>query len=138
MFETQIQSSFVSQVAPLGFADAAEAADGLTDRTVTAGPVRLELEERTGQGLAGAVWYGGVLHTGSRLIPTVKVDVVVSPWSAGRSEIGIRPLSRLGRLDSARADRFYRAAWAVLPELVDRLGVTQPAVPVEIGLKVAA
>jgi hypothetical protein len=139
MFETPIQSSFVSQVAPIGFADAAGAADDLTGLSVTAGRTRLEVQERVGNGWAGAIWYSGVLYTGSVLIPAVKVDVVLSPWSAGRTEVGIRPLGRLGRLDSARARRFFDAAWSVLPPLVDRLSVTEPvSVPVDAGLKVAA
>jgi hypothetical protein len=128
MFDTPIQSTFVSQVAPLGLADAVDAADQLVGQTITAGRSRLEVTARLGDGLAGAVWYSGTLRTGSSLIPSVRVDVVVSPWSAGRTEIGIRPLGRIGRPDSLRAHRFFDAAWAVLPELAGQLALTETAV----------
>jgi hypothetical protein len=139
MFETPIHSSFVAQVAPVGFADAADVVEDLSGQTVGTGRARLEIGERIGNGLAGAVWYHGVLRTGAPLMPPVKVDIVVSPWAAGRTEIGIRPLGRLGRLDSLRANRFFDAAWSVMPELVDRLAVAAPVpVPVQTGERVAA
>lgn len=139
MIETQIRSTFVSQVAPLGFADVADAVEKLSGEEVETGRVRLSIQERIGEGLAGAVWYSGVLHTGSRLVPSVKVDVVVSPWSAGRTEIGLRPLSRIGQPSSFRANRFFDAAWAVLPELIDRIGAAVPTdTRLPAGLSVAA
>ena len=139
MFETPIHSSFVSQVAEIGFADGADALEGLAGSRIGTGPVRLEVGERIGTGLAGAVWYSGVLRTGSLLIPSVKVDVVLSPWSAGRTEVGIRPLTRLGRFDSLRATRFFNAAWPVLGQLTARLGATPPVkVPTPAGVRVAA
>jgi hypothetical protein len=137
VFETSVQSTFVSQVAAIAFADAAAAADDLTGLDITAGRVRLEIHERSGNSPAGAVRYSGVLRTGSALIPSVKVDVVLSPWSAGRTEIGIGPLSRLGRSDSFRTSRFFTAAWSVLPVLIDRLEIRRPVEP-PAGLPVAA
>jgi hypothetical protein len=128
----------VSEVAPVGFADAAGAADRLTGQEIVEGRVRLQIKERIGTGLAGAVWYEGVLHAG-RFTPPVRVDVVVSPWSAGRSEIGLRPLSRIGRPESFRAGLFFSAAWAVLPRLVAALSSAAPVrVPASEGLRVAA
>ena len=122
MFDAPIQSTFVSQVAPLGFADAIDAAERLVGREIRAGKARLEINARLGDGLAGAVWYSGLLRTGSGVIPAVRVDVVISPWSAGRVEVGLRPLTRIGRSESLRARRFFDAAWAVVPELSDELG----------------
>jgi hypothetical protein len=139
MTEAPIHSTFVSQVAGIGFADAADAAGRLAGQEVAAGRARLLVKERIADGLAGAVWYSGVLHTGSLLVPTVKVDIVVSPWSSGRTEIGLRPLSRIGRPESLRAGRFFQAAWSVLPTLIDSLQTAQPAVVRrEAELEVAA
>jgi hypothetical protein len=126
MHEAHITSTFTSQVAVQGFADVVDAADRMVGTTITAGRARLEIKERNGDGTAGAVWYDGVLRTGSVLVPSVRVDVVATPWSAGRTEIGVRPLSRLGRFDSLRTARFLNAAWAVLPELVAALGAASP------------
>ncbi len=138
MGEAPFTSTFVSQVAPVGFADAADAADRLTGTEVAAGRARLQVKERIGDGLAGAIWYEGVLRTGRGLLPSVRVDIVVSPWSAGRTEIGLRPLSRIGRPDSIRARRFFDAAWTVMPRLVDLLGTGRPAeAPVTTGLVAA-
>ena len=138
MTEAPITSTFVSHVAPLGFADAVDTADRLVGTAITAGGARLEVGDRIGQGLAGAVWYEGVLKTGSALFPTVRVDIVVSPWSAGRTEVGLRPLSRIGRADSFRADRFFDAAWAVLPVLTDQVTTRTIETPVPADLQVAA
>ena len=139
MLETPIESSYVSQVARIEFSDAAGAADDLTGQEISAGRVRLEIHQRVRDGVPGAVSYQGVLRTGSALIPSVKVDVVLSPWSADRTEIGIRPLSRLGRSDSFRANRFFDAAWSVLPVLVDRVESRLPVeAPSPAGLRVAA
>lgn len=135
MFDAPIQSTFVSQVAHLGFADAIDAADRMVGQEITAGRARLHITARVGDGLAGAVWYSGTLKTGSSLIPSVRVDVVVSPWSAGRTEVGIRPLSRVGRTDSLRARRFFDAAWAVVPQLADELArvAETPVAPVLVA-----
>jgi hypothetical protein len=127
MGEPPVTTSFVSQVAPVAFADAVDVADVLAGRELTAGSARLAVGRRIGDGLAGAVWYEGTLHTGSVLLPATRVDIVVSPWSAGRVEVGIRPLRRLGGPHSLRAARFFRAAWAVLPELIATLSATAPA-----------
>lgn len=138
MGEAPITSTFVSQVVPVGFADAADAADRLTGARVEAGRASLEFKGRIGHGLAGAVWYEGVLRTGHSLFPTVRVDIVVSPWSAGRTEIGLRPLTRIGRPDSFRANRFFAAAWDVLPRLLEQVGTGRPAeAPVTAGLVAA-
>jgi hypothetical protein len=117
----EIHSAFVSQVAPIGFADLAEAFDELAGTEVSAGRAKLHIQQRTGTGFAGAAYYRGTLRTGSALIPTVKVEVVVSPWSSTRSEIGLRPLSNLGHFDSLRSNRFYNAARTVLAEVFDKL-----------------
>lgn len=139
MTETPITSTFVSHVAPVGFADAVEATDRLAGSAIQAGGARLELRQRIGDGLAGGLWYEGLLKTGSPWFPAVRVDVVVSPWSAGRTEIGLRPLTRIGRPDSFRAARFFEAAWAVLPALTEALHAGQvTAAAVEAGLQVAA
>lgn len=111
---TEIHSAFVSQVEQVEFAELADALDQLAGREVTAGRVSLHIGERSGTGFAGAVYYEGTLRTGSLLVPTVKVEVVVSPWSSTRSEVGIRPLTNLGRFDSLRSNRFYRSARSAL------------------------
>lgn len=117
-----ITTTFVSQVARLGFADAVERADSLAGTEISNGSARLSVGERLGDGLAGAVWYSGVLRTGSVLLPLVRVDLVVTPWSAGRVEIGLRPLGRLGSPYSLRSARFFNAAWSVMPSLISALG----------------
>jgi hypothetical protein len=127
MTNGSITTTFVSQVARLGFADALEQADSLIGHEVSNGSARLTIGERIGDGLAGAVWYSGVLRTGSPLLPSVRVDVVVTPWSAGRLEIGLRPLSRLGSASSVRANRFFSAAWRIMPSLVSALGASTVA-----------
>jgi hypothetical protein len=137
MIDSPIQSTFVSQVAPLGFADAIDAADRLVGQEISVGGTRLQVHARLGDGLAGAVWYSGTLRTGSGLIPSVRVDVVISPWSAGRIEVGLRPLSRIGRAESLRARRFFDAAWAVVPELAGELARVAET-PVAAVLQVAA
>src|SRR5438270_4636151 len=136
MLEAPIRSTFVSQVAALGFADAVDRADHLTGEEIVAGRARLEIQERIGDGLAGAVWYSGLLRTGAATRP-LRVDVVVSPWPAGRTEIGLRPLGRLGFTDSLRARRFFSAAWSVLPVLIDRLAAgrrTEVPAPAPVGV----
>ncbi len=138
MIDAPIQTSFVSQTAPLGFADAADEAERLVGQTVTEGRARLEIGPRLGHEDGGAEWFAGLLHTGSRWFRPVPVDVVVSPWSAGRTEIGLRPLRRLGGFYSVRAGRFYQAAWAVLPRLVGRMAVPSVAAPSSAEVRIAA
>jgi hypothetical protein len=118
---TKIYSAVVSQVVPVGFADLAEAADELSGQEITAGRVRLKVNGRVGTGLAGAVRYAGILRTSSPLLPSAKVEVVVSPWSAGRSEVAIHPLTGLGQFDSLRANRFFKSARAALAVAIDSL-----------------
>lgn len=135
----RITTTFVSQVANLPFADTIDAVEALEGRQLGSGAVRLTIGPRIGEGLAGAVWYSGVLRTGSPLVPSVRVDVVVSPWSAGRVEIGIRPLGRLGTAHSLRSGRFFNAAWAVMPALLDELRTAVPAAqPAPVAARAAA
>ena len=122
MNSTPITTTFVSQVARIGFADALERADSLVGQELSNGHARLTIGSRIGDGLAGAVWYSGVLRTGSPLLPTVRVDVVITPWSAGRVEVGLRPLGRLGAANSIRSGRFFSAAWRIMPSLISALG----------------
>jgi hypothetical protein len=118
----EIHSAFVSQVAPMVFADALDSFSDVIGAEVVAGKSRLRVSGPIGTGFADARYFAGTLRTGSALIPSVKVEIVVSPWSAGRTEIGVRPLSSLGHLDSLRSNRFYRAAREVLAALLDRIG----------------
>ena len=106
----KVYSPVVSQVVPVGFAELAQAADGLPGQELTQDQARLKVHDLIGPGLAGAIRYGGTLRTTPALLHTVKVEVVVSPWSAGRSEVAIHPITNLGHLDSGRANRFYQAA----------------------------
>lgn len=138
MAETPITSSFVSHVAGLGFADALDGADRLAGSEVSAAGARLQIKGRIGEGPAGAVWYEAVLRTGFPLFPAVRVDLVVSPWSAGRTELGLRPLSRIGRPESFRAARFFDAAWRVLPRLTELLAAEKAPTVQSAGLRVAA
>lgn len=138
MIETPIRSTFVGQIAKIGFADAIDAADQLVGQEITAGSARLVIKERIGEGLAGAAWYSGLLRTGSKLIPSVRVDVVVSPWSNGRVEVGIRPLGRIGGVDSLRAGRFFAAAWAVLPVLIDTMDAEFEVEHADVAVPAAA
>ena len=123
---TQILSSVVPQVVPVGFADLAQAADRLPGTAVAAGDTRLEVGGRSGAGFADAVRYRATLRT-SALLPSLKVEVVVSPWSAGKSEVAIQPVTNLRRLDSLRAKRFFKAALSILPVLVEHLLAGAPA-----------
>lgn len=113
--------TFVSNVAEVGYADAVEAMETRVGHEVVVGGVRLHLQVQTVDSVSGMTWMSGVLHTGSALSRPVKVDVVLSPWSAHRTEVGIRPISRTGAPDSLRTRRFLDAAWAVLPELTARV-----------------
>ena len=116
----EIHTSVVSQVVAVGFADLAQAADLLPGSEVTQGRTRLKVGKSAGPGLAGAVRFDATIRT-SPVVPALRVEVVVSPWSAGRSEVAIHPVTGLGQLDSLRTKRFVRAALSVLPGLIDRL-----------------
>jgi hypothetical protein len=118
---TEIQSAFVSHVEPVEFGELAAAVEALAGREVTVGRATLQIGQRSGTGFAGAVCYDGTLRTGSLLVPSVKVELVVSPWSSARSELGIRPLTHLGRFDSLRSNRFYTAARSVLQALFEKV-----------------
>lgn len=120
-------SEVVPQVVPVGFADLAEAAEGLPGREFAAGRARLQVHGPVGQPLDGMIRLGGTLRTGSLVLPRVTVEVVISPWSAGRSEVAIHPITHLGPFDSLRANRFFEAAAAVLPGVIDDLGARVPA-----------
>jgi hypothetical protein len=122
----KIYSAVVSEVVPVGFADLAQAADELPGMEITADRARLKVHGRLGTGLAGASRFAGTLRTTSPLLPSLKVEVVVSPWSPGRSEVAIEPITNLGELDSLRANRFYNAARSVLPEVIDHLFAELP------------
>jgi hypothetical protein len=114
-------TAVVSQVAPAGFADLAQAAEELPHGEVTDGPVRLSIRGQAGQSLPGMVRLAGTLRTGSLLLPWARVEVVISPWSAGRSEVAIHPITHLGRIDSLRSGRFFEAARSILPRLIEHL-----------------
>ncbi|HET6963457.1 MAG TPA: hypothetical protein VFH58_01710 [Acidimicrobiales bacterium] len=126
-------TAVVSQVTPTGFADLAQAAEELPQAEVTDGRVRLSIQGQAGIGLPGMVRLAGSLRTNSLVLPWVRVEVVISPWSAGRSEVAIHPITHLGRIDSLRSGRFFEAARSILPELIERLGaglrVDVPAAP---------
>lgn len=131
----QIHSAVVPQLVPVGFADLAEAAEQLPGTSLEEGGLRLNIGARVGTGLVGALRFGGSLRT-SALSPAMRVEVVVSPWSAGLSEVAIHPITNLGSLDSIRAKRFYKAALAILPALVDHLSSNVPVeapTPVELA-----
>jgi hypothetical protein len=127
MVDAPIASTFVSEVAKIGFADAVDSAESLVGRTLDCGSAKLTVREHIGEGLAGAAWFSGVLRTGSPILPSTRVDIVITPWSAGRVEIGIRPLGRMGNPSSLRTSRFFNAAWTVMPALLDSLTVGVPA-----------
>lgn len=132
-----VYSAVVSQVVPVGFADLAQAVDQLSGQQLTEDRTRLKVNGSVGTGLAEEIHFAGTLRTTSALLPPIKVEVVVSPWSAGRSEVAIHPKTNLGQLDSLRANRFYKAALSILPVVIDRLNA---AVPVEVpdALELAA
>jgi len=138
MIDTPEVSEFVSQVVEVGFADAADQIDRLSGQTLAAGPARLEIGARLGHGLAGAIWYEGVLDTGSRWARKITVDVMVTPWSAGRTEIGLRPLGRLGDAEGARARRYYTAAVPVVEQLAAGLTPAPVETPVPDQVAVGA
>lgn len=120
-------TAVVSQIAPAGFADVAEAAEGWPRSEVAEGGVRLSVHGQAGKTLPGMVRLAGTLRTGSLVLPRARVEVVISPWSAGRSEISVHPITRLGRIDSLRSGRFFEAARSILPKLIERLDAELPA-----------
>ena len=126
-------TAVVSQVAPAGFADLAQAAEELPHGELTDGRVRLSIHGQAGKSLPGMVRLAGTLRTNSLILPWARVEVVISPWSAGRSEVAIHPITHLGRTDSLRSRRFFEAARSILPQLIERLDaelrVEVPAVP---------
>ena len=121
-----IYSAVVSQVIPMGFADLAQAAEDLAGVDIASGQARLKIHGHAGAGAVGAIRFAGTLRASSPLLRSVKVEVVVSPWSAGQSEVGIQPLGNLGSFDSIRFDRFFKAANSILPVLIDRLYTELP------------
>jgi hypothetical protein len=129
-----IYSAVVSEVVPVGFRDLAQVADRLPGREFTDGHARLNVQGPVGYGLAGAIRFAGELKT-SALLPSVKVEVVISPWSATRSEVAIHPVSNLGHFDSLRANRFFKAARSIVPLVVDHLAAELPVeAPVKLAL----
>lgn len=125
MSQTAVQT-FVGSTIALGYADAAEAAERLPGRDIAAGSAHLVLGDGPAESLGSTLTLQGVLHTGSPLVRPVRVELVLSPWSASRTEVGIRPSSKLGHTESVRTRRYLDAAWTVLPRLIDALG-TVPA-----------
>jgi hypothetical protein len=123
-----VYSLVVSQVVPLGFADLAQTGDELSDQELTEDRVRLKIHGPVGASLAGAIRFAGTLRTTPAVLPAMKVEVVVSPWSAGQSEVAIHPMTNLGQPTSLRAKRFAKAARSILPVVLDRL---EAALPVE-------
>jgi hypothetical protein len=131
----KIYTAVFSQIVPVKFPGLVQAAEQLRGQELAAGRSRLQIHGRVGDGIAGAVRFAGSLRTGSPLIPAVKVELVVSPWSSDRSEVAIHPMTSLGQLDSLRARRFFNAARSILPVVVDRLYTELPeAAPVELVL----
>jgi hypothetical protein len=131
-----VYSAVVAQVVEVEFADLVRAADELPGQEFTAGRARLTVHDVVGTGLAGAIRFGGTMRR-SPLLPALKVEVVVSPWSADRSEVAIQPISELGRLDSIRANRFFSAARSIVPAVVDHLNAELP-VEAPVALSLAA
>jgi hypothetical protein len=122
----KVYSSVVSQVVPVRFAALAGAADDLGGQELTADRIRLKVHDRVGTDLDGAIRFAGTLRTALPLLPSFKVEVVVSPWSGNRSEIAIHPMTNLGRADSVRANRFFDAARSILPAVIDRVSTKLP------------
>jgi hypothetical protein len=130
-----VYSAVVSETVRAGFADLAQAAGKLSGQELTQDRASLTVHGPIGTGLAGAIRFSGTLRTSSPLLPSVKVEVVVSPWSAGRSEVAIHPITHLGDLDSFRAKRFFNAARSILPLVIDRLSAELPVeAPVPLSL----
>lgn len=130
----RIYSAVVSDVVPVGFADLSQAAEKLPGEEITDMRARLKVHEGAGSGLAGAIRFSGAIQT-APLLPSIKVEVVVSPWSAGRTEVAIQPVTNLGHLESLRAARFFKAARSILPHLIERLYAELPVeVPAPVQL----
>jgi len=140
MVEAEIQSSFVARTVELDYADALGALGGLIGQEIRAGSARLNIEKRGTGGLSGAASFSGRLHTGSLLVPSVPVDVVVSPWSATRVEFGISPLGRVGDGSSSyRLHRFFDAAWPLVDAVIDQVTESlSPSARLAGSLQVAA
>jgi hypothetical protein len=131
----KVYSAVVTQVVPQSFAALAQAANELPGQELTADRVRLKVQDRVGDGLGGAIRYAATLRTASALLPSIKVEVVISPWSADQSEVAIHPMTHLGRSGSLRANRFFEAARTILPTVIDRLNAGLPVeVAVPVGL----
>jgi hypothetical protein len=120
MEETQIRTTFVALTGEFDFRDAVGGLEALSGQEITAGSARLTIGERVDgtENAFGSVGFTGRLHTGSALLPAITVDIVVTPWSATRTEIGVRPLGRPGWL---RTERFLRAAWPIVEALTAEL-----------------
>jgi hypothetical protein len=131
-----VYSAVVSQVVPGEFGDLAQAAEQLPGQEFTTDRARLAVGASVGPGLAGAIRFGGTLKT-STVLPSLKVEVVVSPWSANHSEVAIQPITNLGRFDSLRARRFFKAAASILPMVIDHLAAELP-VEAPVSLELAA
>jgi hypothetical protein len=131
----EVHSPVVSQLVPVGFADIAHAADKLPGQKLSEDRIRLKVHGRVGTGLPGAIRYAGTLWTTSAPFPAMKVEVVVSPWSASQSEVAVHPITNLGQFDSLRASRFFKAAYSMLPVVIDRLYAELPVdAPVALPL----
>lgn len=133
----KVYSAVVSQVVPVGFADLAQAVGGLSGQELAEDRIQLKVDGCVDAGLAGAIRLAGTLRTTAALLPPMKVEVVVSSWSAGRSEVAIHPITKLGHFDSLRAKRFFKGARSILPVVIDRLNAGLP-VELPAAVKLAA
>jgi hypothetical protein len=131
----KVYSAVVSRVVAAGFADLIQAANALPGQEFTSNRGRLKVDNRVATDLADEIHFDATLRT-TALLPSLKVEVVVSPWSADRSEVAIHPITRLGQLDSYRARRFFNAAHSVLPVVIDHLNAELVEAPA--ALKLAA
>lgn len=138
MIDAPIISSCVSDRGGFDLDDATEAVDTLVGQTIRAGTAQLVIGRRIADGIAGSACFTGRLRTGSTLLPSVAVDIVVSPWSTTRTEISVRPLGRLGRPGSLRHSRFFAAAWPVLDALIGTVAQSATARQATPVLQVAA
>ena len=126
MFDTQIHTTFVATGAEVARADAVEVLEGLVGDEIKAGSARLLIEAEGRPGAFDSVSWRARLRTGFVLSPSIPVEVVVTPWSASRTEIGISPLGRVGRPGSLRLSGFFRAAWPVVDALIQRVVTSAP------------
>ena len=132
----KIHSAVVSQVVPVAFAGLAQAAEELPGQEFGDDRTRLKVQSFVGAGFAGAIRFGGTLRT-LPLLPSVKVEVVISPWSVGRTEVAIHPMTPLGGFESFRSTRFFNATRSILPLVIDRLCAQLP-VEIPAALELAA